>query len=138
METNLVTRENILKAMQSEFVYGDETVKSQAGTLLVIIQGAMERYYTKDGLALTLGRKSDAGKVDIDLTPYGGHQRGVSRLHARLHVENNELYVTDLNSSNGTFLDGERLTPNQPYKVTKRYSLLVLGSLSIQLSYRKP
>ncbi len=138
VETNLVTRENVLKAMQSEFVYGDETIKSQAGTLLVIVQGAMERYYTKDGLSLTLGRKSDAGKVDIDLTPFGGHQRGVSRLHARLHIEKNELYITDLNSSNGTFLDGQRLRPYQPYQVTRRYSLLVLGSLSVQLSYRKP
>jgi signal transduction histidine kinase len=35
----------------------------------------------------------------------------VSRFHARLDFENEQWLLTDLNSSNGTFLNGERLGP---------------------------
>lgn len=49
-----------------------------------------------------VGRMSDCFfTLDDDLT---------SRYHARLHVTDNELVVEDLDSSNGTFLNGQRLT----------------------------
>lgn len=38
----------------------------------------------------------------------------VSRQHAELRVEPQGLIITDLGSSNGTFVGGERLLPNQP------------------------
>jgi pSer/pThr/pTyr-binding forkhead associated (FHA) protein len=34
----------------------------------------------------------------------------VSRRHAQLHVEDNNLILRDLNSSNGTFLNGEKIS----------------------------
>lgn len=34
----------------------------------------------------------------------------LSRQHARLYVRNNQLYVKDLDSANGTFLNGSRIT----------------------------
>ena len=33
----------------------------------------------------------------------------VSRTHARLSLHNNRLYITDLNSHNGTYLNGRRI-----------------------------
>lgn len=35
----------------------------------------------------------------------------VSRKHCRIEYQKNIFYITDLNSSNGTFVDGQRLTP---------------------------
>jgi pSer/pThr/pTyr-binding forkhead associated (FHA) protein len=53
-------------------------------------------------------------KVDIDLTPYGGRERGVSRRHAVLYRTVFTVSIVDLNSSNGTYLNGVRLVPHQP------------------------
>jgi len=42
----------------------------------------------------------------------------VSRHHAELRLEPEGLTLTDLHSSNGTFIDGTRLPPNQPRLLT--------------------
>ena len=39
---------------------------------------------------------------------------GLSREHAEMIVESNQLIVRDLESSNGTFLNGERVTEGRP------------------------
>lgn len=36
----------------------------------------------------------------------------ISRQHASIHCTNNGCQITDLNSSNGTYVDGEKLLPN--------------------------
>jgi phage tail-like protein len=39
----------------------------------------------------------------------------VSRQHARLECKETECHITDLGSANGTFANGEKLTPNVPW-----------------------
>ncbi len=51
---------------------------------------------------------------DLDLTPHGALEHGVGRRHARLFVQGGQLLVEDLDSTNGTFLNGARLAPRQP------------------------
>jgi pSer/pThr/pTyr-binding forkhead associated (FHA) protein len=58
---------------------------------------------------------------DVDLTPYGGEEGGVSRRHARILRRDNDYLVEDLQSTNYTKLNGQRLAPRQP-------ALLVDGS----------
>ena len=43
------------------------------------------------------------------MTPYGADDLGVSRRHARLLRDQKAVYLTDLNSTNGTRLNGESL-----------------------------
>lgn len=43
---------------------------------------------------------------DIDLTPHGAYRLGLSRRHAIILRENNNILVKDLNSRNGTFVNG--------------------------------
>ena len=38
--------------------------------------------------------------------------QSVSRLHARISRDGNRFFITDLNSTNGTFRNGMRLEPN--------------------------
>ena len=48
-----------------------------------------------------------AGAVDLVL-----NDQSVSRLHARISRDGNRFFITDLNSTNGTFRNGMRLEPN--------------------------
>ena len=62
-----------------------------------------------DRRQLTIGRGSSN---DIVL-----RERRASRRHAQITVEGDDYFVTDLNSTNGTYLGGERLVPGavQPW-----------------------
>jgi pSer/pThr/pTyr-binding forkhead associated (FHA) protein len=66
---------------------------------------------------ITLGRLDAASATfpDVDLTPDNGLEKGVSRRHARISRKTGELYLEDLGSVNGTYLNGKRLTPYLPH-----------------------
>ncbi len=51
---------------------------------------------------------------DVDLTPYGGEEGGVSRRHARIFRQNGQYFLEDLHSTNYTKLDGMKLAPRSP------------------------
>jgi len=75
------------------------------------------------GIEVTVGRSRQATVVLND--------RFVSSLHLALRVnERGEVTVRDLGSTNGTFLQGKRLTPNQTYTM-RPGDRLEIGSKSI-------
>lgn len=80
----------------------------------------------------TLGRKMGTSAVDVDLTPYGGYEHGVSRVHAALRITTDGVFLIDLQSSNGTFLNGLRLRPHAPYPLRHQDKVL-LGTLPLQV-----
>jgi predicted component of type VI protein secretion system len=65
---------------------------------------------------ITLGREDAVSNIypDVDLTPHGGEEGGVSRLHARIFVENGQYMLEDENSTNFTFLNRQRLAAKTP------------------------
>jgi serine/threonine protein kinase len=67
---------------------------------------------------LTIGRAYKNNIPDIDLGPYGGSKAGVSRQHSRLIYKDNQWFVEDLASTNGTFVNGVRIAPKRlvPFK----------------------
>jgi pSer/pThr/pTyr-binding forkhead associated (FHA) protein len=68
-----------------------------------------------------LGRGS-GGSVspDIDLTHLDALERGVSRIHALMRPTPNALYLIDLNSTNGTFINAIQLRRETPNQVRNR------------------
>lgn len=82
----------------------------------------------------TLGRISEGQPImpDIDLSPYQAYARGVSRLHAVLKREASHVFLMDLGSSNGTFVNGKRLAPNVDHAVSNG-DVIALGKLKIQI-----
>jgi hypothetical protein len=86
-----------------------------------------------DKSELYIGRADPVRDIhpDIDLVPYGGDVNGVSRLHARLVVKDAQIYIEDLNSTNFTFLNQQRLQPGQLYAL-KPGDEIRLGLLMLQ------
>jgi hypothetical protein len=84
-----------------------------------------------------LGRPSKDGTIQpqVDLTPYGGYDKGISRRHAVIRRSDSGLIVEDLGSANGTSLNGEILSP---YTATtlKANDRLKLGKLEILVYFR--
>lgn len=50
---------------------------------------------------------------EVDLGPHGGEKGGVSRRHARLVTQAGQRWISDLNSTNFTFLNGQKLQPGE-------------------------
>lgn len=68
---------------------------------------------------IIMGRRdpNTGGMPDVDLTAYAGYRMGVSRQHAAIRLQDKQLNVSDLGSSNGTFLNGTRLNAHRPYQL---------------------
>lgn len=71
----------------------------------------------------------------VDLTPYDAVAKGVSRVHAMLHRNLGWLEVEDMNSSNGTYVNGRRLN-KQEVQILHDGDEIQLGALLIRISYR--
>ncbi len=65
---------------------------------------------------IVIGREDAVSNIfpDVDLTPHGGEEGGVSRLHARIFVENGQYMLEDENSTNFTFLNRQKLAGKSP------------------------
>lgn len=68
----------------------------------------------------------------IDLDPYDGFSKGVSRVHATIMVEEDNIYITDLDSSNGTYINNIRLIPQQKSPLTYG-NIIRVGTLRLQM-----
>ncbi|MCW5838881.1 MAG: FHA domain-containing protein [Anaerolineales bacterium] len=80
-----------------------------------------------------VGRVSSGQSIlpDVDLEPYAAYESGVSRLHARIRIQAEEILITDLGSANGTRLNNDKLAPHQPYSIQNK-DVLRFGRLSVQ------
>jgi pSer/pThr/pTyr-binding forkhead associated (FHA) protein len=82
-------------------------------------EGGHTLQFPADKDEIIVGREDPVSNIfpEIDLTPYGGETGGVSRQHARITRSNGAWMVTDLNSTNFTRVDGNRLEPNIPVPI---------------------
>jgi hypothetical protein len=85
--------------------------------LVVISTGA--ELSLPDQEEITVGREDPSSGIfpDVDLTPYGGEEGGVSRRHARLLHIGDDYFVEDLQATNFTKLDGQRLPAHTREKI---------------------
>jgi uncharacterized protein (UPF0212 family) len=79
--------------------------------LIVVASGAEIPLPIQD--EILIGREDPVSGIfpDVDLTPHGGEAGGVSRRHARLHKIGDEYFVEDLDSTNFSFLNKQKLAP---------------------------
>jgi len=82
----------------------------------------------------TLGRRSGRQPVapDIDFAPFQGYSSGVSRLHAMIRRRGNRVLLKDLNSANGTYVNGRRIHAGREEPLANG-DIIALGKLKIQI-----
>lgn len=90
-----------------------------------------------DETPLALGRRDNDSGVgpDVDLGPYEARRHGVSRHHADLFCIDGAVYVEDLGSRNGTYVNGERIAPYVEHRLFDG-DWLRLGKLNLLVNYR--
>lgn len=85
---------------------------------------------------MIIGRKDHAHKIfpEIDLEPFDAQNRGVSRRHAQLLVRDNRVQIEDLDSSNGTFINDQKIAPKVPFRL-REGDIVRLGRLELQVHF---
>lgn len=105
-------------------------------TLLLTIEegGCIELPLSKE---VVLGRLDPSRAIfpDVDLTSDEGIDKGVSRRHARISRREDQVFIEDLNSLNGTFLNATRLVPEVPYPI-KDGDQIQLGKLVVTVNLK--
>jgi hypothetical protein len=129
-EITLMEREETIEVPEEEVV-------SPVSLKLSILDSGrdMELPLTKE---VNIGRldPASASFPDVDLTSDGGPAKGVSRRHAKITRRGSEVFIEDLGSINGTFLNRKKLTPYFP-QALKTGDELQLGKLILRVSFTK-
>ena len=85
---------------------------------------------------IMLGRSVGGDSVSVDLEPFHGRLLGVSRRHALIFPTPSGLAIRDLNSANGTCLNGTPLQSGKAYAL-QHGDELQLGGLYLTLYFGK-
>lgn len=97
-------------------VLKDKAARSKG--VAIYVAGIMDAVSTMNEDEFILGRQTgETIEPLVDLTPYGATVLGVSRRHAMISKTSSQYEITDLTSTNGTWLNNQRLVPNRAYLV---------------------
>lgn len=87
---------------------------------------------------IVIGRRDANSETipEVDLEPHAGLNKGVSRRHAIIVRRDGALNLIDQGSYNGTFLNGQKLVPQQP-RILRDGDDIRLGYLVVRVNFRK-
>jgi hypothetical protein len=122
------------------------SVKSGWGTatfqemnqVIIHIRDASEPVTIRPAEEYLIGRHDASSGIapDLDLTPFGALDKGVSRIHAALRRGDDVLSIVDLDSANGTYLNGQRLAAHQP-RLLRDGDEIRLGKLVFHIYFKQ-
>jgi len=102
-------------------------------TVIIFVEGYRDPIGTVIQPQVTLGRQVGTNqRSHVDLEPYGAFDKGVSRVHARIRRNGDRFYAEDMESSNGTFVNGTGLNKGES-KLIKNGDELRLGELRMHV-----
>lgn len=112
---------------------------NEGASVVLRILDAAEPVVFQPAKPTVLGRVSPSSPrtPDIDLCPYRAYEKGVSCFHATIYVYEQDLVIADLGSTNGTYLNGQRLAPHQR-QVLHDGDEIRLSNLVARVYFRNP
>lgn len=104
--------------------------------LEIISQHASITIQPRRDKSMLIGRSHESLPVqpDIDLSPYLGGTHGVSRRHALIRLNGTSLEIQDMNSTNGTSINGIRFYPKAAHQL-RHGDVLMLGQVQLRVSF---
>ena len=83
----------------------------------LVLTDTAEAILLKPEAKNTLGRRDPDRDLfpDVDLTPFNAMEKGVSAMHAVIDHDSESVQITDMGSTNGTYINDRWLNPNQAY-----------------------
>ncbi len=120
----------------------DDALLPESGIAVYTYKEPKVLIAVQESTEFILGRKTGkTGSLSesalIDLGPFNGFELGTSRRHALISLKGTGYTIADLESTNGTWLNGERLVPNHSYEL-KNGSLVRVGKMLLYLVFRPP
>jgi predicted amidophosphoribosyltransferase len=111
-----------LQGVVAEAVTAPEAVVPEVAAQAAVVGPCLEivesgaQIPLPDQPELLIGREDEVSGVhpDIDMTPHRGEEGGISRRHARLVCQGSMWSIVDLDSTNGTYVNGTELQPKVP------------------------
>lgn len=131
-ETGKVARqwlEEILKNLSSHII------SPPPETIVFQLVGRSEPLLIEVKDRMIIGRNSGGSSIpDINLTVFQASMQGVSRHHAAILLRDENYFIEDLASTNGTWINENLLRPHQPYLLNSG-DLLRLGQLVLFIHF---
>ena len=92
------------------------SVAAPALTARLVVEADNQEFDLSGKDNIVIGREDAVSNIypDVDLSPHGGEEGGVSRLHARIFYENGQYLLEDENSTNFTYLNRQKLAGKTP------------------------
>lgn len=99
--------------------------------IAIYAAGTLKPYYLRTKKEFVIGRKAEeTSESFLNLSDLDGFNMGLSRRHAMIRRTEAGYEVIDLSSTNGTWMNDERLVPQKPYQL-KNGAQLRLGRLRL-------
>ena len=108
-----------------------------ADGIAIYIAGAIKPVFVSSDKQFVIGRKieEEVSEPILDLSEFGGFNMGISRRYVTIRRMETGYEIIDLASTNGTWLNDERLIPNKPYPLASGSQLRV-GRMRFLVHYR--
>ncbi|HEX9037963.1 MAG TPA: FHA domain-containing protein [Ktedonobacterales bacterium] len=95
---------------------GQAPVQAPVGVARLVLKEDGAEFALEGKSEFLIGREDPVSNIypDIDLTPHKGEDYGVSRMHAKIYAQDGQYLVEDLNSTNFTYVNRQKLTAKLP------------------------
>ena len=109
---------------------GGETVLEggERGRVGIDILACGRRHTIEPGQRVRLGRNENLETAEVFETA-----SNISRLHAELRFDGERLFVTDTNSSNGTFVNDQQLPAGTEYELRPGQTLRLASNVPVDI-----
>jgi hypothetical protein len=115
-------------------LFGEIDVSTHA-PIIFEVDGSVAKLPVKNNLVIGRRSADKSPQPDFDLGVFDAEKtKSVSRCHVKIERRDTLIYISDLSSRNGTWLNGQKMIPNAP-RLLRDGDELHIGDLKIKVKF---